>query len=91
VINIIAPFVWMVFGAWMLALEYLDYPMGNHGLSFPVQRQTAQKKRLTVLSFGGATLFATLTPFINLLVMPAAVAGATALWLEVFAGKPAHA
>ena len=88
VINIVAPFVWMAFSAWVLALQYLDYPMGNHGLSFSLQRQTLQKKRLAALSFGGATLVATLIPVVNFLVMPAAVAGATALWLEVFADNP---
>ncbi len=81
-INIIAPFLWLAFGAWMLALEYLDYPMGNHGLLFPQQRRRAREQRWLVLGFGAATTWVTMIPIINFLVMPVAVAGATALWVE---------
>ncbi len=83
-INIIAPFLWLAFGAWMLALEYLDYPMGNHGLLFPQQRRRAKKRRWLVFGFGAATTWLTMIPVINFLVMPVAVAGATALWVEQF-------
>lgn len=85
VINLAAPFLWMSFSAWMLALQYADYPMANHGLSFTEQRRRLREKPLTSLGFGGATLFATLIPGINLIVMPMAVAGATAMWVEQFA------
>jgi CysZ protein len=84
VINIAAPFLWMAFSAWMLALEYADYPMGNHGLRFPQQRSRLKEKRLLVLGFGGATLFLTLIPFINFFIMPTAVAGATVMWVKEF-------
>ena len=68
----------------MLALEYLDYPMGNHGLLFPEQRRRARERRLLVLGFGAAISGLTMIPVINFLVMPLAVAGATALWVECF-------
>lgn len=78
------PILWMIFTAWMLALEYTSFPMGNHGLLFSQQRDRLRKKRLTVLGFGGATLLMTLIPVVNFLAMPVAVAGATALWVEQF-------
>jgi CysZ protein len=40
------------------------------------------KKRFLNLGFGSAVSVATMTPILNFLVMPAAVAGATALWIE---------
>jgi len=80
-VNIAAPFVWLLFGAWMLALEYLDYPMANHGLGFTDVRQQAKEHRLTTLGFGAAVMFVTLIPGLNLFVMPVAVAGATSLWV----------
>ncbi|MCI0529882.1 MAG: sulfate transporter CysZ [Nitrospira sp.] len=83
-INIVAPFLWIAFSAWMLALEYADYPMGNHGLLFPQQRLKLQEKRMMVLGFGGAALLLTLIPVVNFLVMPTAVAGATVMWVEEF-------
>jgi CysZ protein len=81
----LSPFLWALFGAWMLAAEYMDYPMGNHGLAFRDQRQQLAKQRLLSLGFGGAATVATLIPIVQFLVMPASVAGATALWVERFA------
>jgi len=81
-VNLAAPVLWFVFSAWMLALEYADFPMGNHNILFPQQRQTVSKKRFLNLGFGSAVSVATMTPILNFLVMPAAVAGATALWVE---------
>jgi CysZ protein len=82
VVNLIAPFVWLTFSAWMLALQYADYPMGNHGLRAREQKQRLGEKRLMSLGFGGAVTLATMTPLLNFLVMPAAVAGATAMWVD---------
>jgi len=84
VINIIAPVLWIALSSWMLAIDYHDYPMGNHQLKFPQQRALLRQKRLLALGFGMATLGATMIPFVNFLVIPAAVAGATALYLDKF-------
>jgi CysZ protein len=81
-VNIAAPVVWMLFGAWMLAISYVDYPMGNHGLGFPEQRRRLRERRYLALGFGGAVMCALAVPVVNFLVIPAAVAGATALWVE---------
>jgi CysZ protein len=81
-LNLIAPFIWLGFSAWMLALEYADYPMGNHGLRTDEQRYRLGEKRLLALGFGGAVTLATITPILNFLVMPAAVAGATVMWVK---------
>jgi CysZ protein len=80
----VAPFLWLAFGAWMLALEYADYPMGNHGLRFPEQRRRLREQRLTSLGFGATALLLTMIPVVNFVAMPAAVAGATALWVQRF-------
>ena len=81
-LNLLAPFAWLLFSAWMLALEYCDYPMGNHGIPFREQRRLLRRQGLLNLGFGTATLVATSIPLVNLFAMPAAVAGATALWVE---------
>jgi CysZ protein len=82
VVNVVAPVIWLGFTAWMLAIEYLDYPMGRNGLSPVRQREILKSARLTSLGFGGAAMILTLIPFLNFLAMPTAVAGATALWVE---------
>jgi CysZ protein len=80
-LNIVAPLLWFAFSAWMLTLEYMDYPMGNHGITFPEQRQRLQQHHSLGLGFGGVTMLANSIPLVNFLVMPSAVAGATALWV----------
>jgi CysZ protein len=81
-LNFLIPVLWGVFGAYMLALEYVDYPAANHGLSFAEKRRVLAKDRWLTLGFGAAVTLATAVPLLNLLVMPAAVAGATAMWVE---------
>lgn len=81
-INALIPLIWMYFGAYMLAFEYLDIPMSSHGLSFEEKRRWLRHHHLAGMSFGGCITLANLVPGLNLLVMPAAVAGATALWVS---------
>ncbi len=83
-LNLAAPVLWGLFSAWMLALEYMDYPMANHGLLFPAQRQRLRARRLLALGLGSAILLLTLVPVINFVAMPAGVAGATVLWVRRF-------
>ena len=82
VINIVAGFLWFIFSAWMLAIEYSDYPMGNHAMRFPHQRKTLKGNRSFALGFGAATFAATMIPFVNFFAMPVAVAGSTAMWVD---------
>ncbi len=84
VVNIIAPFIWIFFSAWMLALEYTDYPMGNHGILFENQKLRLKEKPLMVLGFGGVALLMMMVPIVNFMAMPTAVAGATVMWIEGF-------
>lgn len=90
-LNIIAPFTWLAFAAWMLSLEYCDYPYGNHAILFVTVRQHLSKKRPTALGFGGVVMFVTSIPVVNFIVMPAAVAGATAMYVEKLRETPAGA
>jgi len=81
-LNLAAPFIWAVFAAWMLSLEYLDYPMSNHNRFFKDINKQAMLKRILSFGFGGGVLLITSIPFINLIAMPAGVAGSTVLWVE---------
>ena len=74
--------LWFGFTSWMLALEYLDYPMSNNKIPFPQVRQKAGQLRLTSFGFGLVVMLLSAVPLLNLFVMPAAVAGATAAWVE---------
>lgn len=90
-LNLIAPLLWIGFSSWTLALDYHDYPLGNHLLGFPEQRALLGQKRGLVLGFGMTTLGATMIPVINFLVIPAATAGATQLYVERLKDLPVKA
>ena len=83
-VNVAAPFIWALFSAWMLAVEYIDYPLANHWLHFDRQRDILRANRALAYGFGGSTLLLTMVPVLNFIAMPAAVAGATAMWVEEF-------
>jgi len=87
IVNLASPVVWALIAIWMLALEYMAYPMENRGLGFSRVRALARRERGAALGFGSAVMVAMLIPLVNLIVMPAAVAGATAMWVERLAAK----
>lgn len=82
ILNIAAPVIWFLFGAWFIALEYADYPMGNHSLEFRQQLDRLRKKRVGAFSFGTAVTLMMMVPVLNFLAMPAAVCGATVYWVD---------
>lgn len=84
-VPLVGPFLWAGFSAWMLAVTFSDYPMANHGLTFPQQRRILGERRWMALGFGVAVMFAMTVPVLNFFVMPCAVAGATVMWVEQFA------
>lgn len=82
VLNLIAPVLLFMFGAWMFALEYLDYPMGNHGALFRDVRKLLRSRRRIAFGFGTGVALLSTVPIVNLFIMPVAVAGATALYVD---------
>lgn len=81
-VNVVAPWLWFIFSSWSMALQYIDYPMDNHRTSFLEMRKKMQRSRLQNFTFGVAVTIALLIPIINFLVMPAAVIGATLMWID---------
>ena len=81
-VNIVAPFLWIILGAWMMSLQFIDYPMDNHRLAFREVREACGAKRGTSIGFGAVVAFVSGIPILNLALIPAAVAGATLLWCE---------
>lgn len=83
-LNLIVSVSWLLVTAWILTVQYCDYPFDNHDIDFAQLRQQLGKKRFMTFGFGGATMLMMAVPIINFLVMPTAVAGATAMSLKEF-------
>ena len=83
----VAPFLWFIFTAWMLAIQYSDYAFDNHKISFNDMRNNLKQKQGKAYGFGTCVAFFTTIPLLNLFIMPVAVCGATAMWVSEFKHK----
>ncbi|HED4470206.1 TPA: sulfate transporter CysZ [Pasteurella multocida] len=80
----VIPIIVTLFTAWMMAIQYCDYPFDNHKVPFFVMKAELAEKRGLSLSFGGLVMLCTFIPLVNLVVIPVAVCGATAMWVTHF-------
>ena len=87
-INLVAAPLWFLFSAWMMAIEYVDCPLGNHGHPFPAVKHQLRERRKLALGFGTMVMAMTMIPIVNFFAMPVGVAAATALYLDNLA--PQH-
>jgi len=85
-INFFAPFLWLLFGAWMMAVQYTDFGADNNNVSFRELRERLSGNRMSSLGFGLVVYLIIAIPLLNLVVMPAAVAGGTGFWVKQLRG-----
>lgn len=81
-LNAIIAVIWIVFSAWMMAVQYIDYPVDNNGLSFKELRVYLAQHRMTAFGFGCVAFGCTLLPIVNIIALPAAVCGAVVFWVN---------
>ena len=81
-LNAIAPFLWVAFGAWMMAVQYTDYAADNNEVSFSDLRSRLNNRKFQSLLFGFPAYFLLAIPLINLVLIPVGVAGGTKFWIE---------
>ena len=83
----IAPVLWLLLCAWMAAIQYCDYPYDNHKIRFEIMREDLKNHRWTNLDFDLIVSVCTAIPIINFLIMPIAICGATAMWVDLYREK----
>ncbi|MDQ7050108.1 MAG: sulfate transporter CysZ [Enterobacterales bacterium] len=81
-ISPLVPIIWFIFNAWMLAIQYVDYPQDNHRQTFNQTLELLRQNRGAAYSFGLLVMLFTMIPVINIVLMPVAVAGATNFWFD---------
>ncbi|MDP7591307.1 MAG: sulfate transporter CysZ [Litorilituus sp.] len=82
ILPVIGQIIWFLFVSWMMAVQYNDYPFDNHKISFSVMKQTLKQHQGLTYSFGVSVAIFAMLPIINLIIMPVAICGATALWVD---------
>ena len=87
ILPVFGQILWFLFSAWMMAIQYCDYPCDNHKISFRDMKRLLLNNRNQSFSFGIAVSVFSLIPIVNFLVMPVAVCGATAYWVRELKGQ----
>ena len=80
VVSVAAPFLWFTFGAWMLAVQFVDYAAENRGLDFADTIALLRANRAAAFGLGAPAALLLAVPFAAVLVIPAAVCGGAVLW-----------
>ncbi|WP_406078149.1 EI24 domain-containing protein [Micromonospora sp. NBC_00858] len=75
----VVPVIGAAVGGWFLALELVGAPFYRRGMRLPDRRSVLKADRPMALGFGVAVFVCFLIPLGAVLIMPAAVAGATLL------------
>lgn len=86
-LPLIGPVLWFLFTSWLLAIQYADYPYDNHKIDFHTMRGQLRAQPGNSFAFGITVNIACMIPLFNLFVMPIAVCGATAMWVDKLAAQ----
>ncbi|TDQ59615.1 CysZ protein [Mesocricetibacter intestinalis] len=78
------PLLTFIFTAWMMGIQYCDYPFDNHKISFHSMRFNLAQNKIQTTVFGSLVTLCTFVPLVNFLIIPVAVCGATAMWVETY-------
>ncbi len=87
-LPVVGQVIWFLFIAWMMAIQYKDYPFDNHKVPFAIMKQMLKQKQGISYSFGITVALFSMIPIVNLVVMPVAICGATAIWVDHYKDMP---
>ncbi len=79
----IYPFLWFLFNAWILSIQYQDFAMDNNLISFKETRKKVASSKMHSLGLGFSINLVSFIPILNILTLPAAVIGGTMLCCEL--------
>lgn len=78
----LVPIIAAAWGAWCMAIQYVDYACDNNQLDFAPMRKRLRANIYSSTGFGGMVMLASMIPLVNIFAMPAAVTGGTAFWIK---------
>ncbi|KTD61280.1 sulfate transporter CysZ [Legionella shakespearei] len=81
-IQPIYPFIWFLFTAWIISIQYQDFAMDNNLISFKEMQEHVKDNKMRSLGFGTLINLTSFIPILNLLIMPAAVIGSIMMYCD---------
>ena len=86
-VPVVGPAIYSIFGfvftAMYFAIDYIDWPASRQNRSVAYRFGLLTEHFMPMFGFGSGVWLFLFIPFVNLLFMPAAVAGGTLLFLDV--------
>ncbi len=86
-VNFIVPILALLWGAWVVTLQYVDYPADNNKVAFSQLRKYLKQQQLSTTGLGGTIMLGSMIPVVNIFIMPIAVAGGTLFWANELQAK----
>ncbi len=86
-INLIVPVLALLWGAWVVTLQYVDYPADNNKVTFSQLRKYLKQQQLSTTGLGSIIMLGSMIPVVNIFIMPIAVAGGTLFWVNELSKK----
>ncbi|MDT0594495.1 sulfate transporter CysZ [Glaciecola petra] len=83
-LPVVGQVLWFLFTAWMMAIQYVDYPFDNRKSAFVSTRDALRQDKSKAFSFGIMVNVFSFIPVLNFVVMPVAICGATAMYIDHF-------
>ncbi|WP_119342655.1 sulfate transporter CysZ [Facilibium subflavum] len=82
VVNLFTAVYWLILLSWFNVVQYADYAFDNNEIPYPLMKQKLKQKRTLSFGFGFFTTLLLMIPLLNIFVIPAAIAGATKMYVE---------
>jgi len=82
-VPFVGPPIAIVGTALLLSLEFMDYPMTRRRMKFREKRKMTFDAKWLSLGFGFGAMLWLIVPLVNLVCVPAAICGGTALFLDI--------
>ncbi len=83
IINMLGAALLFLFSTWMLSFEYIDYAAETQGWPLSQYKTWIKRNKKITLSFGASSMLLSSIPLLNLLSVPASVAGSALLWIDL--------
>ena len=78
-INVFAPAIWLLYGGWLMAVQFCDYAFENRNVPFEQTLAELRQRRSACVGLGAGITLGMSIPLLNFVIAPVAVVAGTRL------------